>query len=526
MAAINATKETKLYKGRTMFKWEDSPGLDHHCGICQKPFSKDSCKLTCVGKHAEPCYRYHQLLHFLGKAHECYACTTSDQMHYYRHKQIVILVRKIKELDSFEVSLSSPFAKKTTGEFAGGNRRRRLSGDDWSETFSDIFAEDNPKATKKRERKRSRNNGSGSTKDPEIFPKHDIDFVDEAIHCPETKPPISSDEVEEDCATPSIGEIQELMKESSGQFIPPPSPFRNTPQRLKMSSKTAKSQSPLLTMTHKYRYFGRQAKKVPKDYNETLQRLDPNILHRLGIDLGGNNSSKRKDLLSKLLDAISKDLEIFQQEEREAELRKQAFFRWAGRTGAMAMEAAHENYDWKTGILKKNDYKFPAPKPSPPFPGKNINQHKYNEPRKPNGANPPIKVKREQISAEKVYRSINVQGDPSDPDAKNGPVILRIIPPTFRNKPIDTSPRTAAPTKSKTKQKAIKKRQSARAQQILQAMLEEDHPRQKQVVVPMQDAVRKQEHVPQEQAVSQIHDEEKFAEEDLQFLVKMKHLRK
>ncbi|RDW80608.1 hypothetical protein BP5796_05306 [Coleophoma crateriformis] len=517
MATINTTKESRLHKGRTIFKWEDSPGLDHHCGICQKPFSKDSCKLTCVGKHAEPCYRYHQLLHFLGKSHECYACTTSDQMHYNRHKQIVILVRKIKELDSIEVSLSSPFAKKTTGEFAGGNRRRRLSGDGWSETFSDIFAEDHPKATRKQEKKRSRNKGSGFMKDPEIFPKHDIDFVDESIHCPERKPPISFDEMEDDCATPSIGEIQELMMESSGQFIPPPSPFRNTPQRLKTSSKAARSHSPLLTMTHKYSYFGRQAKKVPKDNNETLQRLDPNILHRLGINIGGNNSSKRKDLLTKLLEAISNDLEIDEQEEREAGLRKEAFFRWAGRTGAMAMA---------TGILKKNDYKFPATKSSPPFPGKNIDQYKYKESRKPNGANPSIKVQREQISAEKVYRSINTRGDASDPDAKNGPVILRIIPPTFRNKSIDTSPRTAAPTKTKPKPKAIKKRQSARAQKILQAMLEKDHPRQKQVVVSRQDAVRKQEHVPQKQAVSQIHDEESFADEDLQFLVKMKHLRK
>lgn len=89
--------ETRIYKGKNLFRWDESPGLgksgfgafcgsantsiEHHCGMCATPLhSKTSssvtklntdivdsrAKTTCLGKHVEPCYRYHQQLHFVG----------------------------------------------------------------------------------------------------------------------------------------------------------------------------------------------------------------------------------------------------------------------------------------------------------------------------------------------------------------------------------------------------------------------------------------------------------------------------
>lgn len=69
---------TSIWK-QTIIDWF----LEHHCGVCQKPLHSRSwrvasmiipltfidarAKFTCLGKHVEPCYRFHQQLHFLGK---------------------------------------------------------------------------------------------------------------------------------------------------------------------------------------------------------------------------------------------------------------------------------------------------------------------------------------------------------------------------------------------------------------------------------------------------------------------------
>lgn len=260
-------------------------------------------------------------------------------MHHNRHKEIVVLIRKIKELDAMEASLVIPFAKKTDDDSTAGNRRRRSNGDDWSETFSDIFTEDPPETLKKREKKRLRKSGHGIAKDLEVFTKHDIDFVDEAIHCSERKDSVFCDEMDEDdlATVSNMRDMQDYQKENSGHLSPPASPLYNAPTKLKMSRRAVKSLSPLLTMTHKYKYFGRQAKRPLKDNSEIFGKLDPYIFHRLGIEVEGNHNSRRKELFTKLLEAIDNDIEIFEQEEREAEFRKEAFFRWAGRTGALAM---------------------------------------------------------------------------------------------------------------------------------------------------------------------------------------------
>jgi hypothetical protein len=95
--------DTRLYKGKNLFRWEVSPGLgekrkrlcvcdifltdsiEHHCGTCATPLHSTNgpdllcycrwltlyldsrAKTSCIGKHVEPCYRFHQQLHFVGE---------------------------------------------------------------------------------------------------------------------------------------------------------------------------------------------------------------------------------------------------------------------------------------------------------------------------------------------------------------------------------------------------------------------------------------------------------------------------
>ena len=92
-------RESRLFKGKNLYRWDISPGLgmdtvildvdlvdlftEHHCGVCATPLhSRCSivisrmnpltvidarAKTTCLGKHVEPCFRFHQQLHFKGK---------------------------------------------------------------------------------------------------------------------------------------------------------------------------------------------------------------------------------------------------------------------------------------------------------------------------------------------------------------------------------------------------------------------------------------------------------------------------
>ncbi|KAF2268736.1 hypothetical protein CC78DRAFT_509900, partial [Lojkania enalia] len=77
----------------TLFRWEDTPSLRHHCGFCSRPLSHPGSKQSCLGVHAEPCSRFHQALFMRGHSHDCMACNGMDEAHYKRHIEIAETLR-------------------------------------------------------------------------------------------------------------------------------------------------------------------------------------------------------------------------------------------------------------------------------------------------------------------------------------------------------------------------------------------------------------------------------------------------
>ncbi|KAL3427397.1 hypothetical protein PVAG01_00906 [Phlyctema vagabunda] len=448
-AILNMTRTDRLYKGTAVFKWEDNPGLGHHCGVCAKPFTKDSCKVTCVAKHAEPCYRYHQILHFLGKAHECSPCLMSDQMHHSRHKDILTLVRKIKELDQAEANRVAPYAKKQDEDSPSGMRRRRSLAEATVETDSDLLSE--PSRLSKREKKRQRRSGgsAGPTRvATEVFTKDDMEFVDEALHfLPSDGRALVAPSTNDPPRRPGTRNAKEVMRLPRSN---------TTSSNQKSSHYVNNSRTAYLSKIHRHGNQGKSS-RLSKRNLDICGEVDSEIFSRLGVELVSPYlSSRRKELVVKLVEAVKNDLEVVDQEEVEAHFRELAFYRWAGRGARIAMEEAHKNYDWATGLLSKNyqtsDVELPNVQDT-------INETEADDPHsmrrlanssdelqvEGNSEDPGLQIKNVKSIAGTTRFTSSSTPIPSTATKRTTPNILRIVLPPKVQTPRPPSRRSASP---------------------------------------------------------------------------------
>ncbi|KAH7417931.1 hypothetical protein BKA64DRAFT_183248 [Cadophora sp. MPI-SDFR-AT-0126] len=351
--------ETRLYKGKALFRWEASPGLDHHCGVCATPLHNGRAKSSCIGKHVEPCYRFHQQLHFVGKSHECFGCNSSDELHHNRHKEILKIVRQIVAID--EPNIVFPPAK------ASSSRGRRGSSATTSNTLTDTGSEcpsvDDTRVTR-RERKKAKKSGNGTRdrKSFEAFPLDETDFISEAIHLTvhESKgawegtyvydhkssaveDPTVIEENDDECDEESMVANFESFAVKS-----PATPLKDlTPRQRKIVKRTS---TPV-----KYASHGLGSRKYSTQSTAAMTDLydgvDPDIFFRLGVEVVSppKNSKTRKDLVAKLVAAVKEDIEIITREYKETEMRAEGFWRWAGKTVHNTILQTRENLDWATG---------------------------------------------------------------------------------------------------------------------------------------------------------------------------------
>ncbi|OAL45404.1 hypothetical protein IQ07DRAFT_576952 [Pyrenochaeta sp. DS3sAY3a] len=170
---------------QAVFKWEDSPALKHHCGVCQKPLQHPSAITSCYGPHAEPCHRFHQGLLMRNRAHACATCRMIDEEHYKRHKEIAIQLHAIYEsAGESQWSIIPP-------ELPGPPEpEARENVDDPNATSADNHeAKMNPPALSKRERKNNKNLAKAA-KRAKIVTQKDIAFINHAMHL--TKSPLTT----------------------------------------------------------------------------------------------------------------------------------------------------------------------------------------------------------------------------------------------------------------------------------------------------------------------------------------------
>ncbi|KAK0112782.1 hypothetical protein ONS95_014515 [Cadophora gregata] len=355
--------ETRLYKGKALFRWEVSPGLEHHCGICATPLHNGRAKTSCIGKHVEPCYRFHQQLHFVGKSHECFGCNSSDELHHSRHKEILKIVRQIAALD--EPNTVFPPAKASSSRGRRGSSATN-SNSTLTDTGSECPSVDDTRVTR-REKKKAKKSGNGrrDRKSFEAFPLDETDFISEAIHLTvheskgawegtyvydysgtavDESPVIEENDAEYD-------EESMVARFESFAVKSPATPLRDmTPRQRKIVKRTS---TPV-----KYASHGLGSRKYSTQFaaaaTDAYDGVDPEIFFRLGIEVVSppKNSRTRKDLVAKLVAAVKEDIEIITREDKETEMRAEGFWRWAGRNAYNTILQTRENLDWATGQKK------------------------------------------------------------------------------------------------------------------------------------------------------------------------------
>ncbi|KAI9051648.1 hypothetical protein LZ554_004690 [Drepanopeziza brunnea f. sp. 'monogermtubi'] len=365
---------TRLYKGKNIYKWGDSPGLEHHCGVCAIPLHNSRAKTSCIGKHVEPCYRFHQQLHFVGKSHECFGCNSSDELHHSRHKEILKIIREIATLDHTATVLPPDKSTGLKARRSSTSTCTTTTSSNLTDTASEVVSVDGTIQVKitRRERKKAKKAGNGNARDRkyvEAFPKDETDFVSEAIHLTvheskgawhgtyvyDHKKPV----IEESAGVDDNEEIEYTEESMTMEFeslavqspgIPSKSytaPLKDlTPRQRKNVLKT--------TTALKYQCKGSSSRKYATQLNaemlDPFSGLDPQIFFRLGIDVDPSKSSKsRKDLVAKLVAAVKEDMTIIEREESETEMRAEGFRRWAGRQAYAAILRIREHLDWATG---------------------------------------------------------------------------------------------------------------------------------------------------------------------------------
>ncbi|CZR64971.1 uncharacterized protein PAC_14871 [Phialocephala subalpina] len=347
--------ETRLYKGKSLFRWEDSPGLEHHCGVCAVPLHNSRAKTSCIGKHVEPCYRFHQQLHFVGKSHECFGCNSSDELHHNRHKEILRIVRQIQAIDDASSLLA------TDRNLFGKGRRTSESTTITTDTSSVSESQDgeDTKMTR-RERKKAKKAGNNSVKDKhgmEIFPQEELDFISEAIHLTvheskgawegtyvydhkqqrleaEEQAVIDDNDAEDD-------DIQSITSSMTDFAVK--SPDEMTPRQRKTQKKFNSA------INHSSYNGGSRKYGSPK--LDPFDGVDSDIFSRLGIEIANpaNNSKKRKELATKLVAAVKEDIGIIEREDADTVMREEGFWRWAGKTALHYIKETRKDFDWATG---------------------------------------------------------------------------------------------------------------------------------------------------------------------------------
>ncbi|PQE10304.1 zinc finger ring fyve phd-type protein [Rutstroemia sp. NJR-2017a WRK4] len=345
--------EERVYKGNALFRWEESPGLDSRAK-------------SCIGKHVEPCFRFHQAFHFMGKSHECPACNLGDELHYARHKDILKRVREIEGLDKAEPTTTSHSIKrKHNAEEKAPEPEDEPSPT--THTKDGTSCEEAWKPTRRREKKKAKKLGSKSyTKEIETFKQEEVDRISQALHqnVLGTKGAKAGTHTYE-CRRTGLGTSDAKTLEADGEdaadgghnnAVPPPR-FPTTKQKNALS---AAKRAPNTTHFTQAKLRGHSKKYDPNSAkrNDPYCCVHPAIFYRLGIDVNPRtNSKERRELVAELAEAIKKDLEVVAKEQEEAAMHEEGFWRWAGRGAYENMMEYHERFDWATGakIIPKGE---------------------------------------------------------------------------------------------------------------------------------------------------------------------------
>ncbi|KAI5239406.1 hypothetical protein E4T43_06782 [Aureobasidium subglaciale] len=353
---------------KELLRWEDSPGLEHHCPKCQTPLNNPRAKHTCYFKHVEICPLFHQ--HFFmigqslfsllaltlsyifltskifheqlsamekckanllltGQAHNCDTCRRNNSAHDQRHRQIAMLLRQLTQLQQ-ENGIepgncpTSPFSPA----FSPTGKRGSVS---WP---ADTDPETTPKL-KKRERKKAKKRIK-ALKGGDALTTAEVAAIATALHpCTRNDSVISTSSTSTFTTEPSN---QSTVSEDSATTTPTPtsptSPISENPSFTtlmnvnksfhpdvdgKLNSTRMALQTQLLSVLHE--------NSLPLDASVE------NALCALGISESDHKTPKPvAECVAKVKEAIREDIFCAECDEKKFRLREAAWYRFVNRS--------------------------------------------------------------------------------------------------------------------------------------------------------------------------------------------------
>lgn len=316
-------------------------------------------------------HRLHQQLHWIGKSHECFgyayfilsraaakfdSCNSSDEQHHKRHKAIFKLVQQIKSLDIELLNLCHRPDVGRTHRKHGSRRSSIAASTDASSEMSDVSM---VQTRSKRAQKKAEKAGLGIAKHTrvlDICTNEDINFVSEAIHlqiCDDKGAWHDNHENEldldllRDHYSPA-GSTMSDMETDNESVHSTQDPDKRGDYRNAKARKARSSWLPKASGLRSQSQNGRLSLQI-----DPYLQLDRSIFYRLGIELEPfNNSKPRKELIKRLVIAIKEDLDIMKRENDDYVIRKEAFWRWAGKEAYHRIKALRDETDWTTGQRK------------------------------------------------------------------------------------------------------------------------------------------------------------------------------
>ncbi|KAF2690521.1 hypothetical protein K458DRAFT_106687 [Lentithecium fluviatile CBS 122367] len=291
-----------------LFRWEDSPALQHHCGFCTKPLSHPGARGTCFGPHSEPCHRFHQAMFMRNRAHMCAMCNGADEAHHKRHQDMAERLRSIYE------RCGEAWAIIPSNEPERGRARRRGSVS---------LASGAPQATKKNKKEKRRLARAASRR--RVITLREIKYIESVLH-----PASTVGDAEGPRNPEEIAEIEKHLRYNAQIY--------NT-----CSKRREMKEFALIP-------------DVDVDFENEMDRIleilrVSELLKRNSKNRGlqGKELKHFEELVSAFKEHVVEDLLLLKKDEMEVRMRRASYLRFTNRASFDIVEERYAERDWRTG---------------------------------------------------------------------------------------------------------------------------------------------------------------------------------
>ncbi|PVH94616.1 hypothetical protein DM02DRAFT_692677 [Periconia macrospinosa] len=288
------------------YRWEDGPHLQHHCGFCDRPLAHPGAKVSCFGTHAEPCWRFHQIMFMRSRGHTCSMCRAIEEAHEKRHMEIAQRLRIIYDLSGSDMSIIPDDEQERQNDESG-------------------LTASHAEALTKRERKEQKRLARAASR-PNIITTEDRQYISGVLHTSgghnNLMEPINSEE---------IAEIEKHLRYHANIYA---------------NSKSLRS------TFAEFPQFAADDIDFEQEMSRILQTFRVTELqgqNRKNQGLVGRELKDFESAITAFKQIVIEDIVLLKRDELEVRMRRAAYLRYTNRAAYEVVLDRYAVKDWKTG---------------------------------------------------------------------------------------------------------------------------------------------------------------------------------